>query len=51
MAVAHCGDKDTGSDSSGSTHWCEPTLRPPLSFRLSPTQQPIGSSAGTLEAK
>ena len=51
-AVAYCRDKDTGSSSSGeySLAWAllEATI---FSSRPGPTQQPVGSSAGMLQAK
>ena len=51
-ALAHCDDKDTGGSSSGeySLVWAlqEAAIFSP---RPGPTQQPVGSSAGTPQAK
>ena len=52
VSVAHCGNQDIGSDSSGEYALAWTHLEATIFFqRLSPTQQPIGSSAGTPEAK
>ena len=47
VAVPHCEDKDTGSGSSGkySLAWALPEST------ISPTKQPVGSSAGSPQAK
>ena len=47
VAVAHCGDKGNGSSSSRkySLVWALPEAA------ISPTQQPVGSSPGTPQAK
>ena len=47
VALAHCGDEDTGSSSSGkySLGWAL------LEATISPTKQTLGSSAGLSQAK
>ena len=47
VAVAHCGDKDTGSRSSGKYSWHEPSQSSPLA----PPKSRVGSSAGSPQAK
>ena len=52
VAVAHCGDRDTGGSGSGEYLLVWDFLEAAIfSPRPGPTQQPIGPSAGTPQAK
>lgn len=51
-AVAHCGDRDTGSGSSGEFSLARALWKAAIfSPRLVPTQKPVGASAGKPQAK
>ena len=51
VAVAPCGYKHWWRQFWEVFHWIKPSWRPPFSHPDRPTQQPVGSSAGTAQAK